>query len=460
MENTAAQPDDLLNGFRQRYQRFVLSLQEAISSQSDSTVIARLGDDLDEYSRLLQYSTVLDSSHHGRPTIIQEVRSGGRGRPRIVIDPDWLAWAYGHRSVKGIARFLHVGRSTVRNALLEYGLAEPQANPFPQQPSLIDQLEPQPVGVVPGEQQFAAIPASIASFTGPLTSFEDGQLDAAIVGLRSHFPRAGVTMLDGMLRGTGVHVSREHIRQSLLRIEPVRRIFERIRIERRVYNVPGPNALWHHDGQHGESVHNVRIERLWVDVTAQVGSKWADFFTNLELVHGLDVNSTSHLWLLHQLFLPRLNAQLSFFAESWNRHKIQICNGPSRTPADMFVMDMYVFGVRGSQIAPEEALSEDDLEVYGVDWEGLGEPSLLTSRNMNNGTNEGHTSWVGRAGPPEHLNTVEVIPPTFLADRAEEVSTYLQAYLQEVLDNPDPASQASAWVYGLAFMQSTFPNYF
>jgi len=30
------------------------------------------------------------------------------------------------------------------------------------------------------------------------------------------------------------------------------------------------------------SVHNVRIERLWVDVTTQVGSTWADHFTTLE----------------------------------------------------------------------------------------------------------------------------------------------------------------------------------
>ena len=34
--------------------------------------------------------------------------------------------------------------------------------------------------------------------------------------------------------------------------DPVRRIFERIRIRRRQYSVLGPNSLWHHDGQHGQ----------------------------------------------------------------------------------------------------------------------------------------------------------------------------------------------------------------
>ncbi|KAF8183360.1 hypothetical protein K438DRAFT_1501080, partial [Mycena galopus ATCC 62051] len=47
-------------------------------------------------------------------------------------------------------------------------------------------------------------------------------------------------------------VAIEQIRQSLLRIDPVWRIFERICIHRRDYRVLGPNSLWHHDGQHAE----------------------------------------------------------------------------------------------------------------------------------------------------------------------------------------------------------------
>lgn len=36
-----------------------------------------------------------------------------------------------------------------------------------------------------------------------------------------------------------------------MRIDPVQHVFQRISIRRRVYSVPGPNSLWHHDGQHG-----------------------------------------------------------------------------------------------------------------------------------------------------------------------------------------------------------------
>jgi len=135
-------------------------------------------------------------------------------------------------------------------------------------------------------------------------------------------------------------------------------------------------------------VHNVRIERLWVDVTVQVGASWAEAFTELELRHGLDINNTNHIWLLHRLFLNTINQQLSFFAESWNQHRLQIRNGPNRSPADLFGFDMFVHGVRGDQL-PDEQLNDEELEVYGVDWEGLHDETLLQSQRRNNTTNEG-----------------------------------------------------------------------
>jgi hypothetical protein len=78
----------------------------------------------------LQYQETLDASHHGRPVIVEAVHTGRRGRPSIHIDPDFLRWAYTLRSTASISRFLHVSRSTVRNALLEHGIAEPQAFPL------------------------------------------------------------------------------------------------------------------------------------------------------------------------------------------------------------------------------------------------------------------------------------------------------------------------------------------
>jgi hypothetical protein len=222
----------------------------------------------------LLYEEALDESHHGYPTVVETARTGNRGRPRIHIDPAFLEWAYAHRSTSGICRFLHVGRTVVRNALLEHGIAQPQENPFLRSSednasallSEDDLLDPglpnhhNPAANVFNTNTVSNTPNNTAptlvSFTGPLSTLSDDELDDLIIQLRSHFRRAGISMLDGMLRHLGRRLPRERIRESLMRIDPVQRVFQRIRIRRRVYSVPGPNSLWHHDGQHGKcSVH-------------------------------------------------------------------------------------------------------------------------------------------------------------------------------------------------------------
>lgn len=231
------------------------------------------------------YEQELDASHHGRPEIVQQIRTGARGRPRTHIDPEFLRWAYSMRSTSSIARFLNVDRSTVRHALLQYGIAEPQSNPFagshellneelddtnpdpgetsaddllntdPGETSADDLLNPIPTNpishLLPPTANTDHTPPDIISYTGPLSSISDSDLDTLIHTIRQQFVRAGVSMLDGMLRTLGHRVPSQRIRDSLHRIDPVQRVFERIRIRRHVYSVPGPNSLWHHDGQHG-----------------------------------------------------------------------------------------------------------------------------------------------------------------------------------------------------------------
>ncbi|KAJ3816977.1 hypothetical protein F5880DRAFT_1451611, partial [Lentinula raphanica] len=76
------------------------------------------------------YDQRVERSHQGRPDIITWERSGSAGRPRAVIDPNFLRWAYGRRSTSGIAYFLNVHPRTVRRALLEHGIASPGSMPF------------------------------------------------------------------------------------------------------------------------------------------------------------------------------------------------------------------------------------------------------------------------------------------------------------------------------------------
>jgi len=221
----------------------------------------------------LQYGQTLDESHYGHPTVVQVVHTGTRGRPSVSIDPDFLRWAHSHRSTSAISRFLGVSRTTVRNALINHGIATTGTSPFvyhgdseesdsesggvsaeSNRGADLDVIEENSDDILNHTFTFPQTfssdilePLSTPS-TGPLP---DLQLDHLISQLRRHYTRAGITMLDGMLRRLGYRISREAIRQSLLRIDPVQRVFERIRIRRRTYSVPGPNSLWHHDGQHG-----------------------------------------------------------------------------------------------------------------------------------------------------------------------------------------------------------------
>lgn len=219
----------------------------------------------------LQYRDALDASHHGAPLLTETVRTGRPGRPSIHIDPQFLQWAYAHRSTAGISRFLNVARSTVRDALLHYGIAQPQQNPFAElsyhgddtivpydfseNDDLLlsasaehgddhdDLLDPeisldQIMGPANSEnvtQNNGLIPenpAVLSSYTGPLSTITDDELDSVIHNLRAQYRRAGIGILDGMLRRLGHRIQRERIRASLMRIDPVQRVFQRIHIRR------------------------------------------------------------------------------------------------------------------------------------------------------------------------------------------------------------------------------------
>ena len=203
-------------------------------------------------------------------------------------------------------------------------------------------------------------------------------------------------------------------------------------------------------------MHNVWIEHLWVDVTAQVSAFWAEMFTQLELRHGLDINNIHHIWLIHHLFLSTINQQLAFFADAWNQHRIQIRDGPNHSPADLFGFDMMVHGIRGDQL-PED-LTEEELEVYGVDWEALRDERLLQSQRANNPGREGWSSWVGQAELPENLNEVVVDPPAQPLSSDEEQS--LDSAIREWLQGSQDADIITVWQHGLANARSMYSDLF
>ncbi|KAE9396937.1 hypothetical protein BT96DRAFT_763444, partial [Gymnopus androsaceus JB14] len=190
----------LLNKFREHYHHFESAVTQVRSQETDVFLLEVLGEDVNDFSAVVnEYSHVFpdqsewqtlrtnlqlmlldirslhgestERSQQGRPTIVHQERTGRPGRPRTVINRDFLNWAYTQRTTSGIGHFLGLSRNTVRRSLLEYGFAPSGANPFPSN-------------------------TSTTSSSGYLSNMSDEDLDGIICLLRSHYPRAGIRILD------------------------------------------------------------------------------------------------------------------------------------------------------------------------------------------------------------------------------------------------------------------------
>ncbi|KAJ7205826.1 hypothetical protein GGX14DRAFT_367836 [Mycena pura] len=167
----------------------------------------------------------------------------------------------------------------------------------------------------------------------------------------------------------------------------------------------------------GRSVHNIRIERLWCDVTRGFGRKWSNFFLGLELSCGLLTHLDAHMWLLHHLFLPAINQDATDWARTWNEHKIRFDNDRTRSPRDLFFFGMIENGLRGFEGFPEADEADDDiddLDTYGIDWEELHNADIMAHYTENNVDQELDSEALDNPfsnDGPHKLSHVEVSEP-------------------------------------------------
>ncbi|KZV74242.1 hypothetical protein PENSPDRAFT_573346, partial [Peniophora sp. CONT] len=141
------------------------------------------------------------------------------------------------------------------------------------------------------------------------------------------------------------------------------------------------------------SVHNIRIERLWVDVTSGFGSKWREFFRRLEVQHGLDVNNNAHIWLLQHIFLPAINRDADTWMRTWNMHTVARRGQSHLSPTQMYTRGIAQHG-RRSVFAPYHpddpaTLDEQEQAAYGVDWNELDDARIRNHHQTNNAAVEG-----------------------------------------------------------------------
>ena len=329
------------------------------------------------------------------------VRSGGRGRPRIVLNVEHieLLRSCGY-TWNEVADALQVSRATIWRRLRESGL---------------------------DMQRYSDI--------------SDDELDMIVGRFQSENPNYGQQLLIGHLKAQGIHVQRCRLRESVHRTDPLRRHLRwQQTISRRTYCVARSNALWHIDGHHslvrwrfvvhggidgysrvvvylacstnnkartvyqlfreateefgcpsrvrsdkggenmmvchfmvsfrgsgrgshiaGASVHNQRIERLWRDVYRCVCSTYHQLFYELEAMGVLDPVDEHDLFVLHCIFLPRINRSLTAFSRAWNMHPLRTERNWS--PRQIMINSM----IKESEVYQSSEVPPSD---YGVDYDG------------------------------------------------------------------------------------------
>ncbi|XP_039870712.1 uncharacterized protein LOC120723360 [Simochromis diagramma] len=85
------------------------------------------------------------------------------------------------------------------------------------------------------------------------SSVTDEELDRIVSEVHRSHPNTGYKLMHGFLNARGVRVPVSRLRESLRRVDAEGVNIRRLRLHvlrRRQYSVPGPNSLWHIDGNH------------------------------------------------------------------------------------------------------------------------------------------------------------------------------------------------------------------
>ncbi len=137
-----------------------------------------------------------------------------KGRPRYEVNKEQLEFFVERRfTVSEMARLTNVSLRTIERRLSEFGI----------------------------------------SLRRNYSDICDEDLDNVVRDIIRNFPNTGYKRMKGFLLQRGLTIQQERIRESMRRMDPegvlLRRLQMRV-VNRRHYRVPGPQCMWHIDGNH------------------------------------------------------------------------------------------------------------------------------------------------------------------------------------------------------------------
>ena len=116
----------------------------------------------------------------------------------------------------------------------------------------------------------------------------------------------------------------------------------------------------------GLSVHNQRIERLWLDVKRLIVCRFKSIFCSMEENDLLDPLNDLHLYVLHLIFVPSINNALRELLQDWNNHHLS--SEHNFSPYQLWRLGLNSYQISNSEEFNE--LSKNGWESFGIDYEG------------------------------------------------------------------------------------------
>lgn len=113
----------------------------------------------------------------------------------------------------------------------------------------------------------------------------------------------------------------------------------------------------------GRSVHNQKIECLWLEVKKNIVSYYRNLFYFLEQNRFLDPLNECHLFSLHYIYVPPLNRELNEMSGSWNNHPIDTQG--NRSPRHMWHFGLHT-SANSDYLAVESVFDEQQMNEFGT----------------------------------------------------------------------------------------------